>query len=316
MGVYMPVSDEYPIWVYSKECYDRERTSGEPGPANPGLRHDRGEGTIPQMTASPAETSNVKLEIAGMSCASCAVRIEERLNRLDGVNATVSYATETATVTTPAGYDPNALYAEVKKAGYTAVLPHHHVEAGAHDASGDPELASLRRRVVASLVLATPVIALAMIPALQFGGWQWASLALAAPVVLWAGWPFHAAAWANLKHGTATMDTLISIGTLSAFRRVAVRPVPGTAGNPHAHHHFQLTATRSVRRQYRPRSGCRRDAVRPGRPLLREARQTPRGRRITGLGRAGRQRCRGAAPRSSPRRSPKSAIRSGLISSG
>jgi Cu+-exporting ATPase len=191
------------------------------------------------MTA--AAVRNLELDIAGMTCASCAARLEKTLNKLDGVTATVNYATEKALVEVPTGYDAQSLVTEVKKAGYTAVLPQQREEFAAND----PELASLRRRVLASLVLATPVIALAMIPVLQFRGWQWASLALAAPVVLWAGWPFHAAAWANLKHGTATMDTLISIGTLSAFVWSLYALFLGTAGNPHAHHHFQLTATRS-----------------------------------------------------------------------
>jgi Cu+-exporting ATPase len=191
------------------------------------------------MTA--AAVRNLELDIAGMTCASCAARLEKTLNKLDGVTATVNYATEKALVEVPTGYDAQSLVTEVKKAGYTAVLPQQREESAAND----PELASLRRRVLASLVLATPVIALAMIPVLQFRGWQWASLALAAPVVLWAGWPFHAAAWANLKHGTATMDTLISIGTLSAFVWSLYALFLGTAGNPHAHHHFQLTATRS-----------------------------------------------------------------------
>lgn len=215
------------------------------GRPDPGLRHRHAAGTISQVTASPAEMSNVKLEIAGMSCASCAMRIEEKLNQLDGVHATVNYATETATATVPSGYDPNALVAEVEKAGYVAVLPQHHAESAARDATGDPELASLRIRLITALVLATPVIAMAMIPALQFRNWQWVSLALATPVVLWAGRSFHVAAWTNLKHGATTMDTLISIGTLSAFLWSLYALFLGTAGNAHAHHHFALTATRN-----------------------------------------------------------------------
>jgi Cu+-exporting ATPase len=190
-----------------------------------------------------AAVRSLELDIAGMSCASCAARLEKTLNKLDGVTATVNYATEKAQVEVPPGYDPQSLLTEVEKAGYTAVLPHQRRETST--ANDDPELVSLRRRLITALVLATPVIALAMIPALQFRDWQWASLALAAPVVLWAGWPFHAAAWANLKHGAATMDTLISIGTLSAFAWSLYALVLGTAGDPHAHHHFQLTAARS-----------------------------------------------------------------------
>jgi Cu+-exporting ATPase len=190
-----------------------------------------------------AAVRSLELDIAGMSCASCAARLEKTLNKLDGVTATVNYATEKAQVEVPPGYDPQSLVTEVEKAGYTAVLPQQRRET--YTANDDPELVSLRRRLITALVLATPVIALAMIPALQFRDWQWASLALAAPVVLWAGWPFHAAAWANLKHGAATMDTLISIGTLSAFAWSLYALVLGTAGDPHAHHHFQLTAARS-----------------------------------------------------------------------
>ncbi|RAD74794.1 heavy metal translocating P-type ATPase, partial [Burkholderia multivorans] len=126
-------------------------------------------------------------------------------------------------VTTPDGYDPQLLIAEVEKTGYTAKMPAPRAE-GSSDAPGedpesveDAELRSLRNRLLTSAVLAVPVIALAMIPALQFDYWGFASLVLAAPVVIWAGWPFHRAAWMNLKHGTATMDTLISVGTTAAL---------------------------------------------------------------------------------------------------
>ncbi|MGO9929085.1 MAG: heavy metal translocating P-type ATPase [Mycobacterium sp.] len=197
------------------------------------------------MTTAAAK--NVELEIAGMTCASCAMRIKKKLNRLDGVNATVNYATERATVTVPSGYDPQALIAEVEGAGYTAALPQRREEPAAEtaEATDDPELTSLRTRLVAAIVLATPVIAMAMIPALQFRYWQWASLALAAPVIVWAGRLFHAAAWANLKHGTATMDTLISVGTLSAFLWSLYALFLGTAGEPGMRHGFELTVTRS-----------------------------------------------------------------------
>ncbi|BAX90351.1 carbonate dehydratase [Mycobacterium shigaense] len=203
-------------------------------------------GTMFRVTASPAEQSSVKLDIAGMSCASCAAHIQEKLNKLDGVNASVNYATETATVTVPSGFDPRVLVAEVEKAGYTAALPRRRAESAAKAATDDPELASLRTRLIAAAVLATPVIAMAMIPALQFRYWQWVSLALAAPVVLWAGRPFHAAAWANLRHRAATMDTLISIGTLSAFGWSLYALFLGTAGKASTHHHFHLTAGRST----------------------------------------------------------------------
>jgi len=193
------------------------------------------------MTTAAAD--NIELTITGMTCASCAARIEKKLNRLDGVAATVNYATEKATVTVPSGYDPHALVAEVEKAGYTAALPQQRQEpaSATAEATDDPELRSLRTRLITAVVLASPVIAMAMIPALQFPYWQWVSLALATPVVGWAGRPFHSAAWANLKHGTATMDTLVSIGTLSAFLWSLYALLWGTAGEPGMRHGFELT---------------------------------------------------------------------------
>ena len=206
-----------------------------------------GQGIMPEMTGTPTPVSTIELEIAGMTCASCAVRVEKKLNNLDGVNASVNYATEKATLIVPSGYDPQTLIAEVEKAGYTAALPRHREEltSEAGPEPDDPELASLRSRLVTAIVLASPVIAMAMIPALQFRYWQWASLALAAPVIVWAGRPFHAAAWANLKHGSATMDTLVSIGTLSAFLWSLYALFLGTAGEPGMRHSFQLTVTPS-----------------------------------------------------------------------
>jgi len=192
---------------------------------------------------TPAESS-VELEIGGMTCASCAMRIEKKLNKLDGVAATVNYATEKAKVTVPPGYDPAQLIAEVEKTGYTAVLPApKKTDAGGPAGDGDaadPELTSLRNRLVVSTVLTVPVIAMAMIPALQFTYWQWASLALAAPVIVWGAFPFHKAAWANLRHGTATMDTLISMGTLAAFLWSLYALFFGTAGLPGMTHGFEL----------------------------------------------------------------------------
>ncbi|SPM33582.1 Cation transport ATPase [Mycobacterium rhizamassiliense] len=211
----------------------------------PRRQHVPEEGRICQVTASPAEKSSFRLEITGMSCASCAARIEEKLNKLDGVDASVNYATESATVTAPSGFDPQALVAEVERAGYTAALPGLGADRDGRAGPDDAELASLRTRLIAAVVLATPVIAMAMIPALQFRYWQWASLALATPVVLWAGQSFHAAAWTNLRHGAATMDTLVSVGTLSAFLWSLYALFLGTAGDAGTHHHFQLTAARS-----------------------------------------------------------------------
>ncbi|MCV7378089.1 copper-translocating P-type ATPase [Mycobacterium alsense] len=192
------------------------------------------------MTAGTDAVRSIELEIAGMTCASCAARIEKKLNRLDGVAARVNYATEKAAVTVPAGYDLRALVAEVERAGYTAALPRPTADDGAD------ELRSLRARLIGAAVLAGPVIAMAMVPAWEFPYWQWVSLALAAPVVAWAGSPFHAAAWANLKHGVATMDTLVSVGTLSAFLWSLYALVLGTAGHPGMRHGFELTVTRGA----------------------------------------------------------------------
>jgi P-type Cu+ transporter len=197
------------------------------------------------MTTSSDAPRSVELLIGGMTCASCAMRIEKKLNRLDGVTATVNYATEKARVIAPDGIDPMALIAEVERTGYTAALPAPpQSEKAARPGAGagsDPELRALRIRLIASVALATPVIALAMVPALQFPYWQWASLALAAPVVLWAAWPFHKAAWTNLRHGAATMDTLVSVGTLAAFVWSLYALFFGAAGEPGMRHPFELT---------------------------------------------------------------------------
>ncbi|GAA1629275.1 heavy metal translocating P-type ATPase [Leucobacter chromiireducens] len=187
--------------------------------------------------------SGVELEIGGMTCASCAMRIEKKLNKLEGVTATVNYATEKAKVTVPEGYDPELLISEVEKTGYTAALPKPPNERrGAADAEPgeDPELISLRHRLIGSVILTVPVIAMAMVPAWQFMYWQWASLALAAPVIVWGAWPFHKAAWANLKQGAATMDTLISMGTSAAFLWSLYALFFGTAGVPGMTHPFEF----------------------------------------------------------------------------
>jgi Cu+-exporting ATPase len=176
--------------------------------------------------AAPSE--HVELPITGMTCASCATRIERKLNRLDGVAATVNYATERATVDyDPAAATPAQLLGAVEAAGYGATLAAFGDHA--HDPADD-ETASLRRRLVVSAALSLPVLLMAMIPALQFDYWQWLSLALATPVVLWGAWPFHKAAWANLRHATATMDTLISIGVLAAWLWSIYALVFGDAG--------------------------------------------------------------------------------------
>ncbi|OYN88482.1 copper-translocating P-type ATPase [Parenemella sanctibonifatiensis] len=177
-----------------------------------------------------------------MTCASCANRIEKKLNKLDGVSANVNFATEKASVTAPVGFDPALLVETIEKTGYTARLP----EPADKDArADDPELRSLRNRLIVSAVLSVPVIAMAMIPPLQFDYWGWVSLVLATPVVLWGGWPFHKAAWTNLKHGAATMDTLVSIGTLAAYVWSSVALVFGTAGMPGMTHEFSFTIERT-----------------------------------------------------------------------
>ena len=163
-----------------------------------------------------ATRERLQLPIEGMTCASCANRIEQRLNKLEGVEASVNYATEAATVAyDPAAVETDQLIEAVEGAGYRAALPSAEPAAG-QQAEGDP-LALLRRRMLFAAAFALPVLLMAMIPPLQFDNWQWLSLQLATPVVLWAGWPFHKAAWQNLKHGEATMDTLISVGTLAAW---------------------------------------------------------------------------------------------------
>ncbi len=154
-------------------------------------------------------TSKIDLTIGGMTCASCANRVERKLNKLDGVVATVNYATEKAHVSYPEGLETAAIVAAVEAAGYTAALP-------ALPAAADP-VGALRDRFVVVTALAVPVIALSMVPALQFPGWEWVALVLAAPAVLWGAWPLHRAAATNLRHGTATMDTLVSLGTLAAL---------------------------------------------------------------------------------------------------
>jgi Cu+-exporting ATPase len=156
----------------------------------------------------------LELPIGGMTCASCAARVEKKLNKLEGVAATVNYATERATLEfDPETTAPEELVAAVESAGYSATLPGD--EAATVEAV-DPAVA-LKRRLLVSIALALPVLLLAMIPALQFDGWQWLSLQLATPVVLWGGWAFHRAAYVNARHGAATMDTLISVGTLAAW---------------------------------------------------------------------------------------------------
>jgi P-type Cu+ transporter len=202
------------------------------------------------ITGSPgssASTTQVELEISGMTCASCANRIERKLNKMDGVTATVNYATEKARVDFPEGLDPADLVRTVEQAGYGAALPRpakSEAEPGDEEADDDPTR-SLRQRLIVSAVLTVPVIALAMVPAWQFTNWQWLSLTLAAPVVVWGAWPFHRAAWVNLRHGTSTMDTLVSLGTLAALGWSLYALFWGSAGTPGMTHAFELTVART-----------------------------------------------------------------------
>ncbi|MFC9611718.1 heavy metal translocating P-type ATPase [Streptomyces sp. NPDC056938] len=202
----------------------------------------------PAATApSAAQAAEVELAIGGMTCASCAARIEKKLNRMDGVEATVNYATEKAKVTFTDGVAVADLIATVEATGYTAQEPPRTVgekaEEAEPDASADP-LAPLRQRLVTAVALAVPVVAMAMIPALQFEYWQWLSLTLTAPVVTYAAWPFHKAAFTNARHGAATMDTLISVGTSAAFLWSVWALFFGTAGTPGMTHAFELTIAR------------------------------------------------------------------------
>lgn len=181
-------------------------------------------------------TQQIELDIGGMTCAACANRIEKKLNRLEGVTATVNYATEKARATVPAGLGAAELIAVVEKTGYTATEPR------AEPAEGQPAADPLRVRLLVSVALSVPVIVLAMVPAWQFTYWQWLSLTLAAPVVVYGGWPFHRSAFVNLRHGAATMDTLVSMGTLAAFVWSLWALFRGDAGMPGMTHPFELRA--------------------------------------------------------------------------
>jgi Cu+-exporting ATPase len=200
-------------------------------------------------TTPPAAAGEGRVELAieGMTCASCAARIERKLNKLDGVTATVNYATEKAAVTYAAGVAEADLVTAVEQAGYTARLPAPPSPEGGAGAEADvPDpVRALRTRLLVSAVLTVPVIAMAMVPALQITYWQWLSLTLAAPVVVWGALPFHRAAWTNLRHGASTMDTLISLGTLAALGWSLYALFLGSAGVPGMVHPFELTIARS-----------------------------------------------------------------------
>ncbi|MFF2846518.1 heavy metal translocating P-type ATPase [Streptomyces sp. NPDC058001] len=200
------------------------------------------------MTTRTSASAEVELAIGGMTCASCAARIEKKLNRMDGVTATVNYATEKAKVSFAEGVSVGDLISTVEATGYTAEKPASRdarsEDGGDDDVRADDELRPLRQRLFTAVALAVPVIAMAMAPALQFEYWQWLSLTLTAPVVTYAAWPFHKAAFTNARHGAATMDTLISVGTTAAFLWSLWALFFGTAGTPGMTHPFELTIAR------------------------------------------------------------------------
>ncbi|MFF8356437.1 heavy metal translocating P-type ATPase [Streptomyces chartreusis] len=221
------------------------RTTDEPPIAGAAGATGTAAATPASAPADSAAALDVELLIGGMTCASCAARVEKKLNRMAGVTATVNYATEKAKVSYPAGIEVADLVAVVEKTGYTAEEPAPPQPAPEQDqAPQDPELAAYRGRLVVSALLAVPVIALSMIPVLQFDNWQWLALTLASPVVVWGGLPFHRAAFTNARHGAATMDTLISMGTLAAFSWSLWALFLGDAGMPGMHDTFEFTASR------------------------------------------------------------------------
>ncbi len=202
--------------------------------------------TLPQRTT---DGTTVALDIGGMTCASCAARITKRLNKLDGVEASVNYATEQATVTLPAELTVHDVVAEVEAIGYTATLPaapSDREDTSSSEERGDPELVALRTRLLVAAALGIPVLLISMINTFQFTNWQWLMLTLASPVVLWAAFPFHRAAWKNLRHGAATMDTLISMGTLAAYGWSVYALFWGDAGVPGMKMGFTLTLERGA----------------------------------------------------------------------
>ena len=199
-------------------------------------------------TATLAGThQTVALEIGGMTCASCAARIGKRLNKIEGVEANVNYATERATITFSDTISAEELIGQIEAVGYTAALPRPADTAAPTDqesSNEDTPNRAIRDRLIGSTLLTIPVLALSMITPLQFNSWQWLTFALAWPVVSWGAWPFHRAAWMNLRHGAATMDTLISVGTLAAFGWSVYALFWGSAGMPNMKMSFSFTIER------------------------------------------------------------------------
>jgi Cu+-exporting ATPase len=207
----------------------------------------RGMTTVTSQSRTEAPGRTVELAIGGMTCASCAARVEKQLNKLDGVAATVNFATQTARVRFPASVTADDLIQAVRQAGYAArgvrgEDPPGRGVTGGSPPGGEGETESLRRRLLVSLALAVPVVILVMVPALQFRNWQWASLALASPVAVWGAWPFYRAAAVNARHGAATMDTLVSVGVAAAYLWSLYALFLGTAGQPGARMSFAWLA--------------------------------------------------------------------------
>ncbi len=191
--------------------------------------------------ATSSTTQETELAIGGMTCASCATRVERKLNKLDGVTATVNFATEQARVEHPDEVELDRLVETVEAAGYSATLPRATEETGREpDAAEDQRTASLRHRFVVSAILGVPVVVLSMVPAWQFTHWQWLVLTLASPVVVWGAWPFHRATATNLRHGSTTMDTLVSMGVTVAYLWSLYALFLGSAGRAGMTHEFSL----------------------------------------------------------------------------
>ncbi|MEV0527891.1 heavy metal translocating P-type ATPase [Streptomyces sp. NPDC050439] len=191
--------------------------------------------------------NEVELAVGGMTCASCSARIEKKLNRVEGVTASVNLATEKAKVSYAEGVEVAQLIATVEKLGYSAaeIVPAPPEPQAPETTADITEPDTLRQRLIGSALLSLPVVLLAMVPSLQFDNWQWLSLTLAAPVVVWGGHPFHRAAFTNLRHGAATMDTLVSVGTLAAFGWSLWALFLGDAGMPGMRHGFEFTVSRA-----------------------------------------------------------------------